>query len=169
MSDGAGLPCLDCEQIWFDYKDRVERYVFSHVSQTEDAQDLVSSVFTRIVQSAPSYRGDPNHVSSFVYRTTHNIVIDYYRGKKAYAQMTESAKAVDSVENDYFTQSSLDFLADSLALLPIFERDIIVLHYYKGISLKKVADRMQKSYEKVKMAHRRGLDFLKDRFREFEM
>lgn len=83
--------------------------------------------------------------------------------------MTESAKAVDSVENDYFTQSSLDFLADSLALLPIFERDIIVLHYYKGISLKKVADRMQKSYEKVKMAHRRGIDFLKDRFREFEM
>jgi len=169
LSDSVDVPCLDCERIWFDYKDRVERYVFSHVSQKEDAQDLVSTIFTRIVQSASTYRGNPAHVSSFVYTTAHNIVIDYYRCKKSFSEMPETVEAADSVEEDYFTQSSLDFLADSLALLPIFERDIIVLHYYKGFSLRKVADKMHKSYGKVKMAHRRGLDFLKARFKEFGM
>ena len=142
------MPPLDCERIWLDYKDRVSGYIFSHVSNIEDAQDLISSVFAKIVQAAQSYRGDPKHVSSFVYRTTQNLVIDYYRGKKIFNELPETIKAASAVEDDYFKQEALDRLADALAQLPKFERDIIVLHYYKRLSLHKISERMNKKYEK---------------------
>lgn len=169
MNESQEAPPLDCERIWLEYKDRVGGYIFSHVSNKEDAQDLFSSVFAKIVQAASSYRGDPNHVSSFVYRTTQNIVIDYYRGKKILNELPETIEAASAVEDDYFKQETLDRLADALAQLPKFERDIIVLHYYKNISLHKVAEQMQKSYEKIKWTHKRALEFLKSKFKNFDL
>ena len=163
------MPPLDCERIWLDYKDRVSGYIFSHVSNKEDAQDLISSVFAKLVQAASSYRGDPKHISSFVYRTTQNLVIDYYRCKKILNELPETIKAASAVEDDYFKQEALDRLADALAQLPKFERDIIVLHYYKSLSLHKISERMQKNYEKIKWAHRRALAFLKNKFKNFEL
>lgn len=169
MNEPTEDPCLDCGQIWIDYKDRVSGYIFSHVSNKEDAQDLLSSVFAKIVQAASSYRGDPKHVSSFVYRTTQNIVIDYYRGKKNFNELPEAMEAASAVEDDYFKQETLDYLAQGLEQLPKFERDIIVLHYYKNISLHKVAEQMNKSYEKIKWAHKRALEFLKSKFKNFDL
>ena len=169
LSEPTETPCLDCERIWLDYKDRVSGYIFSHVSNKEDAQDLFSTVFAKIVQAASSYRGDPNHVSSFVYRTTQNIVIDYYRGKKIFNELPEAIEAASAVEDDYFKQETLDYLAQGLEQLPKFERDIIVLHYYKNISLHKVAEQMNKSYEKIKWAHKRALEFLKSKFKNFDL
>ena len=169
MSESQEATCLDCELIWNDYKDRVGSYIFSHVSNKEDAQDLLSSVFAKIVQAASSYRGDPNHVSSFVYRTTRNLVIDYYRGKKILNELPETVEAASAVEDDYFKRETIDYLADALAQLPKFERDIIFLHYYKNFSLHKVAEQMQKSYEKIKWAHRRALEFLKTKFKNFDL
>ena len=159
---------LDSEQIWLEYKDRVSCYIFSHVSNRDDAEDLVSAVFVKIVQSSYSYRGDPNSVSSFVYRITQNLVIDYYRTKKAYNEVPESLVAAQSIEDDFFKQSTLDFLADALALLPEFERDIVILHYYKNISLKKITIKLQSTEGKVKLAHTRAIKFLKHKFKELD-
>lgn len=159
---------LDYEQIYIEYKDRVSGYIFSHISNSDDTRDLVSSVFTKILQSSASYRGDPNSISSFIYRITQNLVIDYYRTKKIQDEVSESLVASQSIEDDFFKQSTLDFLADALALLPDFERDIVILHYYKNISLKKIAIKLQSTDGKVKLAHSRAIKFLKNKFEEFD-
>lgn len=161
-------PGLDCERLWHEYKNRVSGYIFSHVSNKDDRQDLVSQVFAKIVQAAPSYRGDPNRISSFVYKTAQNCVVDYYRTRKALKGLPDSVKAAQSVEEDFFKQSALEFLADALKLLPMFDRRVIFLHYYKNISLKKLALTLQESYGKIKLAHKRGLNLLKDKFKEFK-
>lgn len=159
---------LDCKKIWIEYKDRVSGYIFSHISNSDDAEDLVSSVFAKIIQYSFSYRGDPNSVSSFVYRITQNLVIDYYRTKKPQDELPDSLVAAQSIEDDFFKQSTLDFLADALALLPEFERDIIILHYYKNISLKKITIKLQSTEGKVKLAHTRAIKFLKHKFKELD-
>ena len=97
-----------------------------------------------------------------------NLVIDYYRTKKTYNEVPESLVAAQSIEDDFFKQSTLDFLADALALLPEFERDIVILHYYKNISLKKITIKLQSIEGKVKLAHNRAIKFLKKKFKEFD-
>ena len=163
---------LDCEQIWREYKDRVGNYIFAHISNKDDAEDLLSSVFAKIVQASSTYRGNPNAASSFVYRITQNLVIDYYRTRKTYDEVPDelspSPLPTQSVEDDFLKQTTLDFLADALALLPEFERDVLILHYYKNISLKKITVKLQSTEGKVKLAHNRAIKFLKEKFKEFD-
>ena len=60
----------------------------------------------------------------------------------------------------------LDTLADALMTLKVRERDLILLHYYKGLSLKEVAEKMGMSYINAKVIHKKALSGLKNYFQE---
>jgi len=55
-------------------------------------------------------------------------------------------------------------LADALEKLDQRERDIILLHYYRGETLKEVAEKMNISYSYVKILHNNALANLKELF-----
>ena len=52
-------------------------------------------------------------------------------------------------------------LADALEMLDIRLRDIIILHYYGGKSLKEIATAMNMSYPNIKILHKKALNQLK--------
>ena len=54
----------------------------------------------------------------------------------------------------------LEALAEALEALPERERDVIVLHYYHGLTLKEVAIHMRLAYSTVKLCHNRTLERL---------
>ena len=60
----------------------------------------------------------------------------------------------------------LDTLADALMTLKTRERDLILLHYYKGLTLKEVAEKMGMSYINAKVIHKKALSGLKTYFHE---
>jgi len=51
----------------------------------------------------------------------------------------------------------LENLAEALLILKEKERDLIVLHYYKGYTLKKIAEVMKMSYINAKVIHKKAL------------
>ena len=91
--------------------------------------DLVSSVFEKIVKESNSYRGNPNAVSSFVYTITRNKVIDYYRTRRKYEEISESLQSFELPEDDILKNEVLETLSVSLSFLPEDERKVIVFHY----------------------------------------
>ena len=54
----------------------------------------------------------------------------------------------------------MDSLADALMSLKEKERDLIVLHYYSGHTLKTVAEMMGMSYINAKVIHKKALTSL---------
>ena len=56
---------------------------------------------------------------------------------------------------------ALDSLADALLALKERERDLIVLHYYTGHTLKEVAEMMGMSYINAKVIHKKSLESLR--------
>lgn len=52
-------------------------------------------------------------------------------------------------------------LADALGTLDIRLRDIIILHYYGGKTLKEIATAMNMSYPNMKVLHKKALNQLK--------
>ena len=74
---------------------------------------------------------------------------------------------ISDKEDDYLNQTTLDFLAQALKSLPSFERDALVLHYYKSVSLKKIAVLLKSTDGKIKLAHKRAIVFLKDKFKNY--
>ena len=56
---------------------------------------------------------------------------------------------------------TLDNFADALLTLKEKERDLIVLHYYTGHTLKETAEMMGMSYINAKVIHKKALDRLR--------
>ena len=70
------------------------------------------------------------------------------------------AAAEDPAEG-LMEEEALEELAAALEKLPTRECDIIILHYYTGISLKEIAARMGMSYSNLKHIHGKALSRLR--------
>ena len=68
------------------------------------------------------------------------------------------------IEAQTIDAETLDILADALEQLDTRLRDIIILHYYGGKSLKEIAAAMGMSYPNMKILHKKALNRLKVKF-----
>ena len=146
------------EQIYLQYHDKVRAYVRGIIQDPHDVEDLVSAVFMKIVQKLDSYAPAKASVSTWVYTITRNTVTDYFRTRRTMAVLEDYM--VDE-QPEELTDDTLDSLADALLALKERERDLIVLHYYTGYTLKEVAEMMGMSYINAKVIHKKALESLR--------
>ena len=143
------------EQIYLQYHDKVRAYVRGKIQDPHDVEDLVSAVFMKIVQKLDSYDPAKASVSTWVYTITRNTVTDHFCTRRTMAAPEDYM--VDE-QPEELTDDALDSLADALLALREKERDLIVLHYYTGRTLKEVAEMMGMSYINAKVIHKKALE-----------
>ena len=149
---------ISAEQLYADYAAKVRAYVRGKIQDPHDVEDLVSAVFLKVVQKLDSYDPAKASPSTWVYTITRNTVTDFFRTKRSVVALEDYM--VDEVPADV-NDDALDALADALQALKAKERDLIVLHYYQGHTLKTVADMMGMSYINAKVIHKKALDKLR--------
>ena len=158
MSDSNRL----AEQVYLEYGDKVRGYIHSHIGNPTDAEDVASTVFLKVSERSGSFDAQKSAVSTWVYAITKNAVIDYYRKRRVMDDVPEDmAGDPDSGLEEICRQESLSELAAALEKLPERLRDLIILHYYKGVKLKDVAEAMDMSYANIKVLHKKALNELK--------
>ncbi|MBO5621525.1 MAG: sigma-70 family RNA polymerase sigma factor [Butyrivibrio sp.] len=154
---------LSKEEIYTQYKDKVFGYVKNHVNSVEDAEDLTSEIFIKIYSKIDSYDESKASLSTWIYSMTSNRVIDYYRTNHVYSEIPEDLSDEKStIEEDVLNKETLEQLAKALESLPEELTDIIVLRYYKGLTLQEVAVKMGLSYGVTKLRHREALGKLRE-------
>lgn len=146
---------MDAGQIYEEFQPKVRAYVRGKIHDPHDAEDLVSAVFMKVVQKLDSFDPAKASVSTWVYTITRNTVTDYFRTRRSMVPFEDYM--VDETE---LTDDALDSLADALMSLKEKERDLIVLHYYSGHTLKTVAEMMGMSYINAKVIHKKALTSL---------
>ena len=146
---------MDAGQIYEEFQPKVRAYVRGKIHDPHDAEDLVSAVFMKVVQKLDSFDPAKASVSTWVYTITRNTVTDYFRTRRSMDAFEDYM--VDETE---LTDDALDSLADALMSLKEKERDLIVLHYYSGQTLKTVAEMMGMSYINAKVIHKKALTSL---------
>ena len=153
---------MDAEQVYREYQPKVRAYVRGKIQEPHDVEDLVSAVFMKVVQKLDSYDPAKASVSTWVYTIARNTVTDYFRTRHSMVAfeeyMPDEAPAMD------LTGEALDSLADALLTLKEKERDLIVLYYYSGYTLKTVAEMMGMSYINAKVIHKKALTGLRTFF-----
>ena len=146
---------MDAGQIYEEFQPKVRAYVRGKIHDPHDAEDLVSAVFMKVVQKLDSFDPAKASVSTWVYTITRNTLTDYFRTRRSMVAFEDYM--VDETE---LTDDALDSLADALMSLKEKERDLIVLHYYSGHTLKTVAEMMGMSYINAKVIHKKALTSL---------
>ena len=149
---------MDAEQIYEEFQPKVRAYVRGKIQDPHDVEDLVSAVFMKIVQKLDSYDPMKASVSTWVYTITRNTVTDHFRTRRTLVALEDYM--VDE-QPEELTDDALDSLADALLALKERERDLIVLHYYTGHTLKETAEMMGMSYINAKVIHKKALESLR--------
>lgn len=149
--------------LYADYREKVFGYLLGKVGNRDLAEDLCSDVFLKIYEKLDSFDETKASLSTWVFTVMRNTLIDYYRTRKVTEEVPEELSADFSVEEEVCQSEELELLAKALETLPERERDLIILHYYSGVSLKEIALRMGISYTYVKVLHNKALTALKKR------
>ncbi len=160
---GKGNVMLSKEEIYTQYRDKVFGYVKNHVNSIEDAEDITSDIFVKIYSKIDTYDESKASLSTWIYSMTSNTVIDFYRTNHIHSEIPEDLTDEKStIEDEILNNESLELLANALTQLPQEQMDIIVLRYYKGLTLQEIAAKMNLSYGVTKLRHREALGRLRD-------
>ncbi len=99
------------------------------------ADDLAQDVFIRAYKYLKSFKASASF-STWLYRISYNVFIDYYKTRKYTVGLDEYSDCV-SVLNEN-TESVID-LNNALKILGANEKVVILLHYKKGYSHNEIA------------------------------
>ena len=146
------------ESIYRKYRPIVFSYISQRVASREDAEDLCQDVFVKLSRALETYDEDKAAVSTLVYRIAHNAVIDYYRTSRTH----EEAAVLPSAEDTVMDRAQARELAEALAKLPEQQRDILILRFYRGWTLVRIAKEMGLTYNTVVSRQKRALEKLRE-------
>lgn len=148
-------------EIYESYHSKVQNFILSKVNDMYLAEDICSDVFIKVYEKYDTFNDSKSSLSTWIFTIARNTLIDYYRVRRVHEEVPEDMAMDSSVEDEVLGNEMLDGLADALEKLDERERDLIILHYYSGLKLNEIADKMDISYSYVKILHKKALVELK--------
>ena len=154
-------------ELYNRYIERVFRYLYSRLGNTQDAEDLTSMTFLSAYQAFGQYRQD-GHFGSWLFTIARNKVNDHYRKLKITVTMDEDHTTIS--EDDPLMSSIQDEQASRLRTLireldeP--EQELLRLRFLGSMSFSEIAHLLRRSENSVKKSTYRVLARLHSQMEE---
>ena len=148
------------------YGEGLLRLAYTYVGNRTIAEDIVQEVFIKAYQKREGFRGDASY-KTYLYRITINTCHDYFRSWSYKNTRVSSFIQQAFKNNDQSAEEIVQNRDDNLVLgkavmgLPIKYREVIVLYYYKDLTIPEIAKLLDYSANTVKTRLRRGRELLK--------
>ena len=155
---------MDKEKIYRDYHGKVCGYIRSKINSAQDAEDLTADVFVKVFEKLGTFDESKASLSTWIYTITRNTLTDYFRTRKVFAEIPETMETDTSVEDDVCNAEMLETLAKALETLDERERDIVILRFYSGKTLREISSQMGISYAYVKVLQNKAFEKIKGFF-----
>ncbi len=150
--------------------DPVYRYIYYRVN-SDDAEDLVETVFLRVWENLRQYRPRKKYFSAWVFRIAHNLVVDHYRASKAGVteelgeHLPDQNRQHNPIKN---TQNALskEVLKEAISKLKKPYQEIIVHKFINELSNKELSEVLGKSEGSLRIMQYRALKALRRELEE---
>lgn len=149
------------DEIYRNYSKKVFYYIIGKGINETDAEDLAANVFVKIYNKLDDFDPSKSSISTWIYRITQNSVIDFYRARKSFGELTENIVYVDESFDKMAQTETLTELAQALMQLDDRSRALVVLVYYDDMTLKQAAEKLGMSYSNSKIVMKKALETLK--------
>jgi RNA polymerase sigma-70 factor, ECF subfamily len=144
----------------------VFRFVYSHIDNHSDAEDLTEEVFLRVWRAIPKYQEQGVPFIAFLIRIARNVIIDFYRSSRREnlnlplddIQIAGSKSGLD--ENVIQSQITSE-IRTLLANLKDEYRMVLILRFINELSPDEIAEVMGKSSGAVRVIQFRALAALR--------
>jgi RNA polymerase sigma factor (sigma-70 family) len=130
-----------------------------------DPDGTANEVFLRVFRTVHTFRGDGSRFRAWLFTIAHHAAVDDARRRRRRARETTVENVPDAAGGDAETHV-MARLADERARamldrLSPDQRDVVLLRVVSGLSVKEVAEVLDKGEEAVKALQRRGLAALR--------
>lgn len=146
---------------WLKHKEQLRRYVARHMDDTHAVEDILQDVYIKASQNFHQLKSQSS-VKPWLYRITHNLIMDFYRGQTAYVELS------DEVAEDEMTDAEANLQAIGQCLHPMLQyisekyRTPLILADLEGLSQQAVADQLGLSLSGAKSRVQRGRKLFKE-------
>lgn len=146
-------------QLYDAYVARVYRYIYFRVTDDAATEDLTSQVFLKAWESLDRYEIGSSPFMVWLYTIARNLVVDYYRTKKASVPL-EEVHALPSHETpveEVETRFDLQAMRDALQFLTDEQQQVLILKFIAGLPNENIARIMNKREGAVRALQMRAL------------
>ena len=124
------------------------------------AEDATQEIFTKIFMNVSKF-AERSKFSTWVYSITYNYCIDYLRKKNKqkdlFSEDIEKAPDVeDEVHDEVLLEMEVHQLKQVLENLPADDRMVLLMKYQDDMSIKEIADALDKTESAIKMRIKRA-------------
>ncbi len=153
-------------ELYERYAPRVFRYLYAHLDNRLDAEDLTEDVFLRVWKSLGSYQEQGVPFLAFLFRVAHNALIDHYRrgGKGETETSIEEMRIHETDAGPAETvMANLEHQQLRAKLMELREdyRTVLALRYLSGLTPEETARVMGRSAGAVRVLQYRALAALR--------
>lgn len=117
---------FDFSKIYADHKETVWKLISRYVASQQDREDLFQEVFLKIYKALPNFR-EESEISTWIFRITVNIAINFLKKQKRYATLKEILNRLKLVEIQDKQEISDDSLLKPLEKLNPQQRAILIM------------------------------------------
>lgn len=152
------------EQVWVGLRQRLLDYVRVRSRSAADADDILQNVFVKVHVHLATVE-DERRLTSWLYRVTHNEIVDYYRKQRPIPHRTAESLAVDddTADDDDSERRLAPFLRDLIEELPDRYKDALILTEIEGLTQREMGRRLGLTISGAKSRVQRGRAMLRDR------
>jgi len=151
-------------KIYDQFVDKIYRFIFLRVNSEEIAKDLTSETFTKVWHAFQN--SEIKNLKAFLYKTARNLTTDFYREKAkiSHASLENLPPIADPKRNPQekvIFEEKMEKIRKSLNNLREDYRQVIILRYIDGLSIKEISEIMERSPGAVRVLIHRALESLK--------
>ena len=156
----------DTERLVRTHSDTILRVCYGYLGSREDAQDICHDVLLKMLMNTTVFESE-EHERAYIIRTTINTCKNFLG--RADVRLTDSFDSfpehLDTVAEPHkdleLPDSNID-LGEAIQLLPPAGREVILLHYWAGYSVKEIATQLDTSPGAISMRLSRARTLLHD-------
>jgi len=148
------------DEIWIGFRGRLFAYIRARARSTQDAEDILQDVFVKVHRRIGSI-DEEAHLASWLYRVTHNTIIDHYR-RKQLLPTPEVPPAVADDAGPVAEERLAPFVRDLLQELPGTYREALTLTELEGLTQAEMGRRLGLTSSGAKSRVQRGRTMLRE-------
>ena len=149
-------------ELYDRHRPQIFRYIRFRVANVQVAQDLTGEVFLRMVDHLPKFQPRGVPFSAWLYRIARNLIIK--QGQKESKQPIVSLEYANNVGQNSNNpalvverQLEMEWVLQGLERIDEIQREVIILRFIVGLSLKETAQVLEKTVAAVKTWQHRGI------------
>jgi RNA polymerase sigma-70 factor (ECF subfamily) len=147
------------EEIWNGFRSKLLGYIRARSRNVQDAEDILQNVFLRVHRGIDGLNDDDRLVS-WLFRVTHNSIVDFYRKSVPTPTDREPVEVIDD-DLPIAEQSLAPFLRTLAEELPEKYRQAIALSEFDGLTQAEMGRRLGLSASGAKSRVQRGRAMLR--------